>query len=105
MHHAFDPGRAGADTSRMRRPAFIALPLLLFACGAPLHDYPTDVVDNFLGACRSKGGSDRACQCSLDALRGHFTAEEYAALEKKVIAEDREATKALADVAADCVGL
>lgn len=72
------------------------------ACGEPLHDYPTSVVDNFLGACRSKGGSADACQCALDGLRRRYTADEYEALEKKVRDGDQASTRLLAEVVADC---
>jgi hypothetical protein len=61
----------------------LILLLTLAACrGEPLHDYPASVVDNFLGACRSNGGSDDACECALDELRRRFTAPAYEALEK-----------------------
>jgi hypothetical protein len=86
------------------RPLLVSLALLgALACHRePLHDFPSDVVDNFLAACRSKGGPDDACQCALDGLRRRFTAEEYAALEKNVRDGDQAATKVLADVVVDC---
>jgi len=83
----------------------ILLTLLLataFGCGKPLHDYPPSVVDNFLGACRSNGGSDHACHCALDELRRRYTADEYEALEKKVRDGDQASTKLLAEAVADC---
>ena len=68
----------------------------------PLHEYPQDVVDNFLAACRGNGGTDDACQCALDGLRNRFTADEYTALEKKVQAKDEAATRLLTEVVTDC---
>jgi hypothetical protein len=86
------------------RPILLAiLVTMAAACGGePLHDYPTAVVDNFLGACRSNGGSEDACQCALDGLRGRFTADEYVGLEKKVRDGDQASTKLLAEVVTDC---
>jgi hypothetical protein len=88
------------------RPTLLLLvTLAALACRRePLHDYPADVVDNFLAACRVRGGSDDACRCSLDALRHRFPAGEYAALEQRVAAGDPGATKLLAEVAGACVG-
>jgi len=88
------------------RPFLLALlAAATLACQRePLHDYPPDVVDNFLAACRLRGGSDDACSCSLDALRRRFTSTEYASLETQVAAGDGAATKLLADVASACAG-
>jgi hypothetical protein len=68
----------------------------------PLHEYPKDVVDNFLAACRSNGASDAACVCALDGLRNRFTADEYVALEKRVQGKDEAAARVLSEVVADC---
>lgn len=81
----------------------LAAAVALAACHRePLHEYPKDIVDNFLAACRSNGGSDDACDCSLDGLRRRFTADEYMALEKKVQARDEAATRLLTEVVTDC---
>jgi hypothetical protein len=68
----------------------------------PKNQYPPSVVDNFLAACRSNGGTDDACRCALDGLRDRFTADEYVALEKKVQAKDEGAAKLLAEVVTAC---
>ena len=87
----------------MRRTLLVVLAATALACHRePLHEYPKDVVDNFLGACRSNGGSDDACECALDGLRNRFTADEYVALEKKVQAKDEAAARLLTEVVADC---
>jgi hypothetical protein len=75
------------------------------ACGGdPLHDYPDPVVDNFLAACRSKGGSEDACTCALDELRRRFTVDAYEALEMKVRDGDDASARLLAEVVTDCRG-
>jgi hypothetical protein len=85
------------------RPLLLALVVTLAACHRePLHEYPKDVVENFLAACRSNGGSDDGCECSLDGLRRRFPADEYMALEQKVQARDEAATRLLTEVVADC---
>ena len=82
--------------------------LVLFAATAlachhkPANEYPKDVVDNFLGACRSNGGSDGACQCALEGIQNRYTAEEYVALEKRVKENDEAATRLLTEVVTDC---
>ena len=68
----------------------------------PLHDFPKDVVDNFIGACRANGGSEDACRCALDGLRRRFTADEYVALEQKVRTKDEAAARLLTEVVAEC---
>jgi hypothetical protein len=86
------------------RPILLAvLVVTTIACGGePLHDYPDSVVDNFLAACRSKGGSEDACICALDGLRRRFTVDAYEALEKKVRDGDEASTRLLAEVVTDC---
>jgi hypothetical protein len=85
------------------RPILLALLVATAAaCSKPLNEFPADVVDNFLSACRSNGGSDDACHCALDGLRRRYTAAEYIALEKKVREGDQVSTKVLAEVVADC---
>lgn len=68
----------------------------------PAHEYPKDVVDNFLAACRSNGGSDDACRCALDGIQNRFSADEYMALEKRVKENDEAATRLLTEVVTDC---
>lgn len=87
----------------MRRILLAVLTTAALACqGKPAHKYPKDVVDNFLAACRSNGGTDDACACALRGLQNRFTAEEYAALEKRVKANDEAATRVLAEVVTHC---
>jgi hypothetical protein len=87
----------------VRRVLLTFLATAALACHRKsLHEYPKDVVDNFLAACRSNGGSDTACECALDGLRNRFTADEYVALEKRVQGKDEAAARVLSEVVADC---
>ena len=91
------------EAIHVRRILLILLTAATLACHRkPAHEYPKDLVDNFLGACRSNGGSDDACQCALDGIQNRFTAEEYAALEKHVKENDEAATRLLTEVVTDC---
>ena len=87
----------------VRRILLLLVIATALACHSkPAHEYPKDVVDNFLGACRSNGGSDDACRCALDAIQNRFTADEYVALEARVKANDEAATRLLAELVTDC---
>lgn len=87
------------------RPILACLALLgMLACGKSQHEYPAGLVDNFLAACRGRGGTERACECALGEIRHRFTAEEYVDLEARVSREDEEAGAVLAEVAAMCQG-
>jgi hypothetical protein len=87
----------------VRRSLLAFLAIAALACHRkPLNEYPKEVVDNFLAACRSNGASDAACECALDGLRNRFTADEYVALEKKVQGKDEAAARVLSEVVADC---
>jgi len=87
----------------VRRILLALLATAALACHRePIHQYPKDVVDNFLAACRSNGASDAACECALDGLRNRFTADAYVALEKKVQAKDEAAARVLTEVVGDC---
>jgi hypothetical protein len=97
--------RTDKPDGRPVRPIAISLLVLgMLACGKSQHEYPADIVDNFLSACRSRGGSESACECVLGEIRHRFTAEEYAELEAKVAREDEEAGAVLAEIAAMCQG-
>ena len=87
----------------MRRTLLLLLTATALACHSkPAHEYSKELVDNFLGACRSNGGSDDACRCALDGIQNRFTAEEYMALEKSVKENDQAATRLLTEVVTDC---
>jgi len=87
----------------VRRILLLLLTAATLACHRkPANEYPKDLVDNFLGACRSNGGSDDACRCSLEGIQNRFTAEEYTALEKRVKENDEAATRLLTEVVTDC---
>lgn len=87
----------------MRHAWLAALLLLATACGGgSAHEYPDEVVDNFIHACTARGASDDECTCSLDELQQRYSAEEYSALEAKINRGDEKATKELGDVAASC---
>ena len=87
----------------VRRILPILIATIALACHhKPANEYPKDVVDNFLGACRSNGGSDGACQCALDGIQNRYTADEYVALEKRVKENDEAATRLLTEVVTDC---
>ena len=87
----------------VRRLLLVLLAATALACHhTPAHEYPRDLVDNFLAACRSNGGSDDACRCALDGIQNRFSAEEYAALEKRVKENDEAATRLLTEVVTDC---
>ena len=87
----------------VRRLLLLLLTATALACHSkPAHDYSKELVDNFLGACRSNGGSDDACRCALDAIQNRFTSEEYVEIEKRVKENDQAATRMLAELVADC---
>ena len=88
----------------MRSIAVSLLLLGMLACGKSQHEYPAELIDNFLAACRGRGGSETACECVLAEIRHRFTAEEYADLEAKVAREDEEAGAVLAEVVTVCQG-
>ena len=91
------------EAMAVRRILLLLLLAPTLACHRkPAHEYPKDVVDNFLAACRSNGGSDDACQCALDGIQNRFTTEEYMALENRVKENDEAATRLLAEVVTDC---
>ena len=87
----------------VRRILLVLVAATALACHRkPANEYPKDVVDNFLGACRSNGGSDAACQCALEGIQNRYTADEYVALEKRVKENDQAATRLLTEVVTDC---
>jgi hypothetical protein len=69
------------------------------ACRGHQDIYPPEVVQNFMKACTARG-TQRACRCTLDAIERKFTAEEFAALEKR--AAHGEQPKELMELAVDC---
>ena len=88
----------------VRSIAVVLLLSALLACSKSQHEYPAEVIDNFLAACRGRGGSETACECGLAEIRHRFTAEEYADLEAKVARENEEAGAVLAEVVTVCQG-
>jgi hypothetical protein len=85
------------------RLLLVLVPLVV-ACGRPQHEYAAEVVDNFLHACRSRGGSEAACRCALDRIRERYTEDEYRDVERRVAAHDEATVRALADLTAGCRG-
>lgn len=67
----------------MRRLVLLLLVLAL-GCGREPHEYPAEIVDNFMRACTAGGTSEAVCRCSLDLLRERYSAEAYLALEQQV---------------------
>jgi len=54
------------------------------ACNrTPTHDYPAEVVDNFVGACRTRA-PEAACQCAIDRLRDAIPYETFRGLEQRM---------------------
>jgi hypothetical protein len=49
--------------------------------------YPPEVVDNFVRAC-ARRGDERACRCTIDAVRRRFTIDEYRAIEARIAEGD-----------------
>jgi len=84
------------------RARLLALLVLAAACRDRGHPYPPEVVENFLRACIATGGSEAACQCSLDAVRRRYTIDEYRAIEQRVARG--EVLPELANLTADCRG-
>ena len=51
--------------------------LLAAACGRePAHDYPAEVVDNFVAACRTRA-PEPTCRCAIDRLQDRFAWDEF----------------------------
>ena len=90
-------------TRAMRRLAPVLFVLLAAGCRAPGHEYPPDVVENFMRACTARGTSEAACRCSLDGIRRLYAPDDYRALEAR-IARGEKPPQEILDLAADCGG-
>lgn len=72
-----------------------------------MEGYSDEVVENFLTGCRAQADKrlrsstvvERACRCSIDAIRRRFTIDEYRALEARMAKNDvpREMIEAIAE--------
>lgn len=69
----------GLDTEvAYRKSPFATVPLY-----GQVEAYPSDVVENYLAACKQRGDA-RACRCTMDAIRRRFTIDEYRAMEARI---------------------
>ncbi len=85
----------------MRRAVAIALVTLAAACGRePANEYPAEVVENFVAACRTRT-NEAACRCAIDELRDRFPWERFQALERRMA--DGEMPDEIAEAVGDCV--
>lgn len=85
----------------MRRAGTLALLALAAACGCePANEYPAEVVENFVAACRTRT-DERACRCAIDELRDRFPWERFQALERRMA--DGEMPDEIAEAVGGCV--
>jgi len=83
------------------RALAVILLLLAGACARePANEYPADVVDNFIGACRTRA-PEKTCRCAIDRLRDRFPWEEFRDIERKLGAG--EMPDEVAEAVRDCV--
>jgi len=69
----------GFDTEvAYRKSPFATVPLY-----GQVEAYPSDVVENYLGACKQRGDA-RSCRCTMEAIRRRFTIDEYRAMEARI---------------------
>jgi hypothetical protein len=81
-------GRSERGALRVTPAAGLALLLLAGACShEPANEYPPEVVDNFIGACRTRA-PEVACRCAIDRLRDRFSWEEFREMERRMRADD-----------------
>jgi len=67
----------------------------------PTYEYPPEVVDNFIGACRTRA-PEEACRCAIDRLRDRFPWEEFRDMERRMGAGEMPAE--VAEAVRGCVG-
>lgn len=87
----------------MSRRLGVALLLLgAAACSRePAHEYPAEVVENFVAACRTRA-PEATCRCAIDRLRDRFAWEEFRALEERMASGAMPPE--VADAVAGCAG-
>jgi len=68
------------------RALAVVLLLLAGACARePANEYPSEVVDNFIGACRTRA-PEETCRCAIDRLRDRFPWDEFRGIERRLAA-------------------
>ena len=85
----------------MTRALAVVLLLLAGACARePVNEYPADVVDNFIGACRTRA-PEETCRCAIDRLRDRFPWEAFREIERRMAAG--EVPPEVAEAVRSCV--
>ena len=68
----------------MSRWGAVVLVAMATACGrGPTHEYPAEVVDNFVGACRTRA-PEETCRCAIDRLQDDIPYETFRSLEQRM---------------------
>jgi len=88
---------------RIRDALLLAVLVAMAGCRAcdRGHPYPSEVVDNFVAACRTSA-EESSCRCTIDRLRRIYTYEEFQVVEKRL--EGHDVPLEVSTVIAACSG-
>jgi hypothetical protein len=67
----------------------------------PVNEYPPEVVENFVAACRTRA-PEETCRCAIDRLRDRFAWEEFRVLERRMA--EGEMPPEVAEAVGGCAG-
>lgn len=82
-----------------RRGSLVLL-LAVWGCrGGPPNPYPSEVVETFVGSCRTRA-EETICRCAIDRIQRRWSLEEFKAFEARMGGGD--IPKELVDTVADC---